>query len=501
MSPLSSRLPHRKGCNLTGCDKVVLKNSMGGSRFVNMTDNDLQKFPKLLSPMISKISNEISKKEEKRGLFPLRWTRTQEPEAAPDDQGWDDEEFDDDYESPYSEEGSAGDYESPSEDPDACEYEPPPTEQQLPHPLCPPPPIGDGEYIDKREPQPACRGPPPTLCPRPPAAGLPAPPRPDGDADAVKTRKCFSEKLQSEVCAFVIVCLQAADSRRDASPSARRAPGSLPPAPPQIFREHKPGRDSGSNPSPVRGSGALDRVAQPRRPPADGSRPVLAPPFSSSVSRSNSSARTPPSRFEGRREQTSEEPPKHNTFPFLPPRPGIPGPPGRPGDSLPPSVASAGSLPPKLQPALMMEPRGSFSSPDRQPRPPPRPVQGLDPCWYVGRVTRGQAENRLKKVCKDGAYLVRDSTRQQENQPFTLMVLYQNKVYNIQVRQQDQLFQLGTGLKAQESFPSVADMVRFYSSCPLLLIDAKNRRTGPQNQNQNQNQCLLAVPAGAQTWS
>ena len=51
---------------------------------------------------------------------------------------------------------------------------------------------------------------------------------------------------------------------------------------------------------------------------------------------------------------------------------------------------------------------------------------------------------------KDGAYLVRDSTRQQANQPFTLMVFYQDKVYNIQIKQQNQHFLLGTGLKVQE---------------------------------------------------
>ena len=51
---------------------------------------------------------------------------------------------------------------------------------------------------------------------------------------------------------------------------------------------------------------------------------------------------------------------------------------------------------------------------------------------------------------EDGAYLVRDSTRQMDNQPFTLMVFYQDKVYNIQIRQHNQNFQLGTGLKVQE---------------------------------------------------
>lgn len=54
------------------------------------------------------------------------------------------------------------------------------------------------------------------------------------------------------------------------------------------------------------------------------------------------------------------------------------------------------------------------------------------------------------RVLKDGAYLVRDSVRQLAGQPFTLMVFYQEKVYNIQIRQQNQQFLLGTGLKFQE---------------------------------------------------
>lgn len=110
--------------------------------------------------------------------------------------------------------------------------------------------------------------------------------------------------------------------------------------------------------------------------------------------------------------------------------------------------------------------------------------------WYAGRVTRGQAESTLHQMRKDGAYVVRDSTRQSTGQPYTLMVFYQDKVYNIQIRLQDNSYLLGTGLKVQESFPSVAEIVAHYSHFPLLLIDAKNRGSGQQNQ------CLLSDPAG-----
>ncbi|CAK6980054.1 lymphocyte cytosolic protein 2a [Scomber scombrus] len=465
-----------KRMSLSGCDKAVLKNSITGARFVNLSDNDLQKFPKLHAPMISKLRSEISKKEERRGLFGKKLTtpKYHEPETAAEVQGWDDdefddEEFDDDYESPYSgdEDGSGGDYESPNDDMDGSnDYEPPPSEplEDPAQKLCPTLPIGDSEYIDNM----SSRGPPPAVCPRPPVASLSVP----------------SSRMP-------------ADSRRDHSPHVgARPPGKLPPGPPQIFRGNKPGRDAGSNPSPVRGANR-NTVDKSWRPPLDAapeppSWPKLPvpPPSSTSVGRSNSSVRPPPNR--DRREQTHDDALKHNTFPLqnkgLPPRPGLPS---RLGDSLPPSVPSSDSLPLKLQSAIA-DHRSSVTRSDRSPfrSPQPAAAQELDPYWYVGRVTRGQAEGCLKRVNKDGAYLVRDSTRQQPNQPFTLMVFYQDKVYNIQIRQQNHNFLLGTGLKVQESFPSVGEIIGHYSQSPLLLIDAKNRSASQQNQ------CLLSDPAG-----
>ncbi|XP_040037181.2 lymphocyte cytosolic protein 2a isoform X3 [Gasterosteus aculeatus] len=473
--------------NLTGCDKVVMKNSISGRRFVNLSDNDLQKFPKLHAPMISKISTEISRKEERRGLFGKKSTPTYpEPDAASDVQGWAedefDEEFDDDYESPYSgdEDGGDDDYESPNEDPD---YEPPPTEPQedLVHKLCPTLPIADSDYIDSHV---TSRAPPPAVSPRPPASTLSAPPH----------------QMPSE----------SSSSRRDVSPSCRG--GNLATGPPRIFRGNKPGRESGPNPSPVRGPhhNSADKPGQHSRrpqldspePPTWSKPPVLPLP---SVSRSNSSSTRPPAnRFDVRREQTQNEAPKHNTFPLqsksLPPRPGLPGLPSHQGhSSSPPSVPTAGSLPHKLQSAMAGQRSSFVDKQSVQPSPPSTSHTELDPRWYVGKVTRGQAEGCLNQVNQDGAYLVRDSTRQQANQPFTLMVLYQEKVYNIQIRQHHNNFLLGTGLKVQEFFPSVSAIVGHYSQSPLLLIDAKNRSSGQQNQ------CLLAEPVGhlmgRQPWS
>lgn len=471
-----------KRMNLSGSDKVVIKNGISGSRFVNLTENDIQKFPKLQAPMISKMSADISRKEEKRGLFSRKpTTKYQEPDVTADDH-WSEDEFEDefdDYESPYSgdEKASGSDYEEPNDD----DYEPTPSEPPEDLNLFPTRPIGDSEYIDNRNNHVSSSGPPPIVSPRPPVA----PP-------SAQSRSMFADVSSS--------------SRRDHSPHTGPR-GKLPPEPPQISRDNKPGRHPTSSASHGRGP-PCDRPstnnwkAQQDAPPNSPWLKPPVPPSSTSIGRSNSSARTPPNRpaFEAKRDG-SDEAIKHNTFPLqnrsLRPVPGLPGSMSGHGDSLPPHIPSAGSLPHKLSAGMAEQKTDFLGHMDRHSfRPPLTPAgrtqasQELDPLWYVGRVTRGQAENCLRRVHKDGAYLVRDSTRQLAEQPFTLMVLYQTKVYNVQIRQKNQQFLLGTGLKVQESFPSVSGIIAHYSQSPLLLIDAKNRSSCQQNQ------CLLSEPVG-----
>uniref|UniRef100_A0AAY5KSM4 SH2 domain-containing protein n=1 Tax=Esox lucius TaxID=8010 RepID=A0AAY5KSM4_ESOLU len=110
----------------------------------------------------------------------------------------------------------------------------------------------------------------------------------------------------------------------------------------------------------------------------------------------------------------------------------------------------------------------------------------MDPGWYGGLVTRGQAEAFLRQVNKDAAFLVRDSSKGSPDQPYTLMVLSQDKVYNIQIRRKGNTYQLGTGLMGSESFPGVKEMIEHFKHTPLLLIDAMERGTGV-----HQECCLL----------
>ncbi|NXM01071.1 LCP2 protein, partial [Tyrannus savana] len=182
----------------------------------------------------------------------------------------------------------------------------------------------------------------------------------------------------------------------------------------------------------------------------------------------------------------------------LPPKPGSSS---LPGAESARNLSSTGSLPPRLH-------LGNNSrSPSRGPadvRPPlpipsrqtvhqtnPEENEGsLNNEWYVAFVSRPEAEAALRKINKDGTFLVRDSSRKTVTHPYVLMVLYRDKVYNIQIRYQEQehLYLLGTGLKGKEDFSSVADIIDHFQRTPLLLIDGKDRGS--------RNQCMLKYAAG-----
>ncbi|XP_036379780.1 lymphocyte cytosolic protein 2a [Megalops cyprinoides] len=527
--------------DLSGCDKVIMKCSMNGPRFLNMSDNDLQKFPKLHAPLISKICQEINKKEEKRGFFQKKSTpyKYTEPAAVPEDVGWDSEEFDpsdDDYESPNAdddEEGSGGDYESPNEDePNMVrggaesdndnDYEPPPSEppDELPRQICPAKPMEDSQYIDNNRNRGMSVKAPNSQPPIPPQRPSPGPPLP------ASIRPSLAGPTPP---------------RREQSPqrplrSSKPSPG--PPAP-QVDRSKKPttlerclpGLPERESPLPERKSAGGGRsgtpprrppvVDKPRDPPLMMAKPPIPGP---AVSRSASSVsrQTLTTRPFDQRNDFQDDVPKpplpgafnSNTFPLpsrsLPPRPGLPGAP-LPGDryvpspsNMPPNIPSSASLPSRLQPGVNVHRSSSRGEADRILRPPPQPQrppipdpepedeQDLDPHWYVGQVTRPQAEDCLRRINQDGTFLVRDSSKRSSSQPYTLMVLYQGKVYNIQIRyhsEQDS-FLLGTGFKGRENFQGVRDIIEHHMHMPLLLIDAKDRGSGQQRQ------CLLTHPAG-----
>ncbi|XP_051734241.1 lymphocyte cytosolic protein 2a isoform X1 [Ctenopharyngodon idella] len=473
--------------NLTGCDKVITRHNISGQRFLSMTENDLQKFPKLHAPLISKICQEINK-EKKRFFPPIPAIRPSQPVPSfpqpPadqfEDEAWDSEEFDcddDDYEDPNSEDGDAsgGDYESPEEGSDSDNgYEPPPTEpKEDAAQICPAKPMENSDYIDNNRTRGASRSQPPV----PPERPGPGPSHPPVERPSV------GHHLREE------------------------RPLKRPPAP-AVDRSKKPGTLERSQPPPVaggRGTSSLERAVHPPRSsapaplrhpavelPGDPMRipkPSLPP---SGVRRSASSV-TPgysQNRHLDQRNEFHDDTarPSSNTFPMHARNPS-PRPPGTHGQSFQTeNINPSRSLPAKLQEAMNDHWRSA-----RAPPPPQTDMGGMqdmDPTWYLGQITRGEAESCLRRVNRDGTFLVRDSSNRSSNQPYTLVVLYQDKVYNIQIRRFQNGFMLGTGMKSSETFERVGDIINQHKHTPLLLIDAKNRVSSQQNQ------CALIYPAG-----
>uniref|UniRef100_A0A8C1KHN1 Lymphocyte cytosolic protein 2a n=1 Tax=Cyprinus carpio TaxID=7962 RepID=A0A8C1KHN1_CYPCA len=462
--------------NLTGCDKVVTRYSISGQRFLSMSDNDLQKFPKLHAPLISKICQEINKK---RIFPPIPMIRPspvpsypQPPVEHHEDQAWDSEEFesDDDYENPDSNdegEASGGDYESPEEGSDSDNsYEPPPTEpNEDAAQICPAKPMENSDYIDNNRTRGVSRSQPPVPPERPgPGPALPPVERPS-------------------------VGLPMREER-----PLKRSPA------PAVDRSKKPGALDRNQPAAVAGGRvtcSLDRTGQlPRRlpavePPGEPMRipkPSLPPlgvrRSASSVTPGSQNRQPDPDHRKEFRDDTARH--NSNTFPMhvrnLSPRP-----PGTHGQSYQTdNVHPSRSLPGKLQEA-MNDHRRSARAPPLQADMGGK--QDMDPAWYVGQINRGEAENCLRRVNRDGTFLVRDSSNRSSNQPYTLVVLYQGKVYNIQIRRNQDGFMLGTGLKSYETFDQVSDIINQHKHKPLLLIDAKNRESSQQNQ------CALIYPA------
>ncbi|NXI63858.1 LCP2 protein, partial [Anseranas semipalmata] len=493
------------------CEKVVRKHSINGQRFLNMSENDIQKFPKLRVPIVSKLSQEINRNEGRMSFFP-KWGQTQKcPENAgysQEDGGWSSFDEDDDYESPDDdqEKEDEADYESPTEEPEEAEhdsdgYEPPPSNNDEAHHnvIFPAKSLANNtDYID-RPPTARSSHQPPVPPQRPGPSTVPAsfggrgaslppyPPLPSNN-DLTRDRNIKPSKPPApsiDRSTKPPLDRLAPPFERE-SPVSGRKPGypekpltpqlrSLgeqlammpkPPVPPSDRYER-------GNPSPLRKQTPVNflpllSTAAPQR-----AVPQLAlPPYSS------------------------------NTFPSKsikpPPKPGSNS---MPGAESARSLSASGSLPPRF-------PLGNNSrSPSRgtaDARPPlPIPSRqtahqtnteededSLNDEWYVAYISRTEAEAALRKINKDGTFLVRDSSRKTSTHPYVLMVLYRNKVYNIQIRyqEQNQIYLLGTGLKGKEDFSSVADIIDYFQRTPLLLIDGKDRGS--------RNQCMLTYAAG-----
>ncbi|XP_072519568.1 lymphocyte cytosolic protein 2 [Salminus brasiliensis] len=383
---------------LSGCDTVVKRSGMNGAKFLTMSGSDLQKFPKVHVPLITKLCNDINQGGKKKGLF-HRPQPPRHPNQGLENKAetWDSEEFEQDSDPDY-EEPDADDCEDnyictdfqQGEDDDEGEYdyELPPSEtpNEIPSHFRSAKPLDESDYIDSIR---NCL---------PKEQSVRPPQRPDST---------LSHPAKSKLLAKA--------PRLDSSPQRPKTP---------VNKSKSPGA-----------APHIDRRTKPR---------------SSGFSKTNpdiSEGKNYPKNTLNDLHSTSQEP-RH-----------------------PESTSYLFEENEMLQNSQM--------------------AQDMDPQWYVGPMTRTEAEVSLRQINKDGTFLIRDSSKNATDQPYTLMVLNKQKVYNIQIRFHGYKdgYSLGTGLSGTETFPSVRDIITYYTKTHLMLIDAMERGTGAQHE------CCLMHPA------
>ncbi|KAM8804106.1 cytokine-dependent hematopoietic cell linker [Rhynchonycteris naso] len=110
--------------------------------------------------------------------------------------------------------------------------------------------------------------------------------------------------------------------------------------------------------------------------------------------------------------------------------------------------------------------------------------------WYIGDYSRRAVEEALMRENQDGTFLVRDCSAKSRAEPYVLVVFYRSRVYNVKIRflERNRQFALGTGLRGDEKFDSVEDIIEHYKYFPIVLVDGKDK-TGTHRE-----QCYLSRP-------
>ncbi|CAL1577027.1 unnamed protein product [Knipowitschia caucasica] len=96
--------------------------------------------------------------------------------------------------------------------------------------------------------------------------------------------------------------------------------------------------------------------------------------------------------------------------------------------------------------------------------------------WFAGSCDRKTADQVLAQTNQDGAFLVRNSSGHDAQQPFTLVVFHNDHVYNIPVRllSTRRQYALGREKTGEEYFRSVTHIIEHHQQTPLVLIDGQS---------------------------
>ncbi|XP_062851323.1 B-cell linker protein [Trichomycterus rosablanca] len=120
--------------------------------------------------------------------------------------------------------------------------------------------------------------------------------------------------------------------------------------------------------------------------------------------------------------------------------------------------------------------RGSLSQEDSATRQQEEEAGVYKQPWYAGSTDRKKAEDALMRSAMDGSYLLRKSSGVDALQPYTLVVFYNGRVYNIPVRYipTTKQYALGKHKNGEERFKTVSDMIENHQRNALVLVDTQS---------------------------
>ncbi|KAK3592478.1 hypothetical protein CHS0354_008286 [Potamilus streckersoni] len=96
--------------------------------------------------------------------------------------------------------------------------------------------------------------------------------------------------------------------------------------------------------------------------------------------------------------------------------------------------------------------------------------------WFKD-VERQQANSMVKAKNVDGAYMVRTSSGKETDQPYSLVVLYKNHVYNLKIRhKKDGRYALGEEKSDELTFKDVPDLIQHHTKQAVMLVNNKENK-------------------------
>ncbi|KAM9345000.1 B-cell linker protein [Symphorus nematophorus] len=468
------------------CAITVNRLRINGQRLLNLSDSDMSKFSLIHQPQLQKIVQDI-KKNDGSLLNKLRRLKSKPvPKVPARDYRDDDQLSEPDYDNDM--------YEDPREEQDDS-YEPPPSHRDFT--ATPSASFQRGEYLDNRHNRPHR---PPKKPLRPVKASKQLPPEPTHvesdeedyiNPDGSNDDDNYVEPAENPP-SYPIMHSGGSRAGRDRP----MLPTPIPQCPPSPDVYEVPDQEENSVSLPA------SRLCPPHTTQSHSLPPKPSPRVNIRRSPAIVQEPTDDAEYEVCDPEDSSSNKSANSPPPPLPKPlareRSPKPPVKPKPDLKPREFDSRTLPvmptehkpspkafsldfkrPKIPlpqfTSLIAANRGSFSiengSTDQD-----KDADMYKKSWYAGACDRRTADDVLVRSNKDGAFMVRKSSGHDAQQPYTLVVFYKGRVYNIPIRfiPATQQYALGREKRGEEYFSSVSHIIENHQRNPLVLIDSQS---------------------------